>query len=177
MIVTMIVAHLDVLDVVKGGLYHANETQLPSAVREEIDLFCQTILPPLLQYISDAPLNLVVGLVGMLLERVDLPLCSQTKLGLQFLTMFLSRGEIIKESGQADEAELANWNLIYDKLFAKLIPHLHSCFPPASNFVDDQYVWQFLASIAVGATMLQQQALVEAVKYAHPFLLRVRMLT
>jgi DNA topoisomerase 2-associated protein PAT1 len=164
LIVTMIVAHLDVLDVVKGGLYHANETQLPTAVREEIELFCQTILPPLLQYVSEAPLNIVIGLLGLLLERVDLGLCSQTKLGLQFLTMFLSRGEIIKEAAQAEKMDLSEWVDTYNKLFDRLIPHLHSCFPPASNFVDDIYVWQFLASIAVGATMLQQQQLVEAVK-------------
>jgi DNA topoisomerase 2-associated protein PAT1 len=145
-------------------LYHANETQLPSVVREEIELFCQTILPPLLQYVSEAPLALVIGLLSMLLKRVDLALCSHTKLGLQFLTMFLSRGEIIKEAGHADQGELDQWSIVYDELFDRLIPHLSSCFPPASNFVDDVYVWQFLASIAVGATMLQQQALVEAVK-------------
>lgn len=160
----MIVVHLDVLDVVKSGIYHANETQLPSAVREEIEIFSQTVLPPLLGYVSEAPLHIVIGLLGILLERVDVVFISKTKIGLQFLTMFTSRAEIIKQLGGCDEAELASWAQTYDRLFTILEPHFIDCFPPA-NFVDDVYVWQFLASMAVGATALQQQKLVAAVKY------------
>ena len=165
----MIVVHLDCLDVVKTGIYHANETSLPSAVREEIDIFSQTVLPPLMGYVAEAPFHIVIGLLGILLERVDVAFVSKTKIGLAFLTMFTSRAEIIKQSGQADESELENWAQTYDKLFTTLEPHFLDCFPPA-NFVDDVYVWQFLASMAVGANMIQQQRLVSAVKCVYSLL-------
>lgn len=162
-ILTMIVVHLDILNVVKSGIYHENETSLPTSVREEIETFTQTVLPPLLGYVSEAPLHIVIGILGILLERVDVIFISKAKIGLAFLTMFTSRAEIIKQSGPVDPAELANWSMTYDRLFETLEPHFLECFPPA-NFVDDVYVWQFLASMAVGATALQQQRLVAAVK-------------
>ncbi|KAF8414560.1 topoisomerase II-associated protein PAT1 [Terfezia claveryi] len=162
-ILTMIVVHLDILDVVKSGIYHENETSLPTSVREEIEVFAQTVLPPLLGYVSEAPLHIVIGLLGILLERVDVVFVAKTKIGVAFLTMFTSRAEIIKQSGTVDPVELANWSKTYDRLFETLEPHFLECFPPA-NFVDDVYMWQFLASMAVGATALQQQRLVAAVK-------------
>lgn len=167
-ILTMIVVHLDILDVVKSGIYHANETSLPTSVREEIEIFAHTVLPPLLGYVSEASLHIVIGLLGILLERVDVVFVARTKIGLAFLTMFTSRAEIIKQSGTVDQGELANWTQTYDRLFETLEPHFLECFPPA-NFVDDVYVWQFLASMAVGATAVQQQRLVAAVKYGPPF--------
>lgn len=163
-VLTMIVVHLDILDVVKNGVYQPHETQLPSAVREEIEMFASNVLPPLLGYVYEAPLSIVIGLLGILLERVDVVLVSKTKIGLAFLTMLTSRAEIMKQAGQADENELRQWLLMYDRLFDTLQGHWMDCFPPSAMFVDDVYVWQFLASIAVGANMSQQQALVGAVK-------------
>lgn len=163
-ILTMIVVHLDLLSVVKSGVYHQDEIQLPASVREEIDVFAQTVLPPLLGYVSDAPLSIVIGLLSILLERVDVIFISKTKVGLAFLTMFTSRAEIIKQSGHATEEELVQWSQTYDRLFAALEPHFLECFPPPSNFVDDVYVWQFLASMAVGANVGQQHRLVGAVR-------------
>lgn len=163
-ILTMIVVHLDVLDVVKHGAYLPDETQLPSAHREEIDMFASSVLPPLLGYVYEAPLSIVVGLLNLFLERVDVCAVSKTKIGLAFLTMFTSRAEIIKQSGQAGEQELIDWEVVYNRLFDSLQGHWMECFPPSGKFVDDVYVWQFLASVAVGASMAQQQALVGAVK-------------
>ena len=161
----MIVVHLSHLDVVKHGLYHYNETQLPAPVREEIEIFSQTVLPPLLSYVSESQLHIVIGLLGILLERVDVALIAKTKIGLAFLTMFSSRAEIIKQAGGAGEEELRLWGQTYDELFARLEGTFLECFPPQSGLVDDVYVWQFLASMAVGASMGQQQRLVTAVKY------------
>ncbi|PWW77756.1 hypothetical protein C7212DRAFT_350926 [Tuber magnatum] len=162
-VLTMIVVHLGVLDVVKHGVYLPDETQLPSAVREEIEMFAASVLPPLLGYVYEAPLSIVIGLLGILLERVDVVAVSKTKIGLAFLTMFSSRAEIVKQAGGAPENELQQWQMMYDRLFDSLQEHWMECFPPGM-FVDDVYVWQFLASIAVGANMPQQQALVSAVK-------------
>lgn len=161
-ILTMIVVHLDVLDVVKSGIYHANETSLPTFIREEIELFAQTVLPPLVGYISEAPLPMVTALLSFLLDRVDVVFISKTKIGLAFLTCLASRAEIIKQTG-VEHSELELWTQTYDRLFETLSSHFLECFPPA-NFVDDVYVWQFLASMAVGASLLQQQRLVAAVR-------------
>ncbi|KAH8154846.1 uncharacterized protein LAJ45_01377 [Morchella importuna] len=163
-VLTMIVVHLDILDVVKNGVYQPHETTLPSATREEIDLFASTVLPSLISYVYEAPLRIVIGLLGILLERVDVVLVSKTKIGLAFLTMFSSRAEIVKQSGKANENELAQWQAMYDRLFETLQGHWMGCFPPNGMAVDDVYVWQFLASVAVGASMPQQQMLVGAVK-------------
>lgn len=163
-ILTMIVVHLDVLDVVRHGVYPPGATQLPSAAREEIDMFANNVLPPLLSYVYEAPLSIVVGLLGLLLERVDIVLISRTKIGIAFLTMFFSRAELLKQSGRADEKELQDWQLIYNRFFDALQGHWMDCFPPSGRFVDDQYVWQFLASMAVGASEIQQRELVGAVK-------------
>lgn len=161
-ILTVIAVHLDVLDVVKSGIYHANETSLPTFIREEIELFAQTVLPPLVGYISEASLPIVTGLLSLLLDRVDVAFISRSKIGLAFLTCLASRAEIIRQA-RVDHPELEPWTQAYDKLFETLAAHFLECFPPA-NFVDDVYVWQFLASMAVGASLLQQQRLVAAVR-------------
>lgn len=163
-VLTMIVVHLDILDVVKHGIYRPDEMQLPSAHREEIDTFANHVLPPLLGYMYEASFPVVHGLLKLMLDRVDVQPVSMTKIGLSFLTMFLSRAELLKQSGQVSEHEAMEWQNVYDRLFATLNGHWNDCFPPNGKFVDDQYVWQFLASMAVGANMQQQQTLVAAVK-------------
>jgi DNA topoisomerase 2-associated protein PAT1 len=164
-VLTMIVVHLDVLDVVKHGIYHPGETQLLSAHREEIEVFANHVLPPLISYMYEASISIVIGLLAIVLDRVDVRAVSMTKIGLQFLTMFFSRAEILKQSGQMDDNDLLDWQVIYNRLFDTLNSHWNDCFPPNGKFVDDQYVWQFLASMAVGANMKQQQTLVASVKY------------
>lgn len=163
-VLTMIAVHLDILDVVKNGIYRPEETQLPSAHREEIEVFANHVLPPLLGYMYEVNYEIVCGLLKLMLDRVDLQPVGMTKIGLQFLTMFLSRAEILKQSGHLDDHALYEWQGVYDRLFNTLNGHWNNCFPPNGNFSDDQYVWQFLASMAVGANMLQQQTLVSAVK-------------
>lgn len=96
--------------------------------------------------------------------------------------MLLSRAEILKQGGGAlhglappSAEDLAQWQNEYGQLFATLQGHYASIFPslyylvPAqpgmslmqlSLNVDDMYVWQFLAAMAVGASMEQQHTLV-----------------
>jgi DNA topoisomerase 2-associated protein PAT1 len=163
-ILTMIIISLHHLDVIKEGRYTLGMRTLPLETRKKIDNFGQSVLPSLLGYISEAPLNIITGLLGILLDRVDVFFLSQTQVGLAFLTMFASRAEIIKQAGEADEDQVYKWTQTYDKLFALLEDRLLEIFPPHSAQVDDMYVWQFLASMAVGANMQQQQKMVEAVK-------------
>src|SRR5688572_9641047 len=53
----------------------------------------------------------------------------------------------------------------YNRLFNMLQNNFLSIFPPPNSGVDDVYVWQFLASMAVGAVSEQQHILVTEVRY------------
>ncbi|KAL1962892.1 hypothetical protein VTN77DRAFT_9070 [Rasamsonia byssochlamydoides] len=163
-ILTMIVVHLDSIDVVRKGLLQPGETQPPVAVREEIDLFSQAVMPSLLGYVNEAPFNIIIGLLGLVLAQTQVQLVARTKIGLGILTMLLSRAEIVKEAGQADERDWQQWTEKFNLLFDTLEPTLADIFPGTINTGDDMYVWQFLAAVGIGANPEQQQRLVIAVK-------------
>ncbi|KAF3224206.1 hypothetical protein TWF106_004407 [Orbilia oligospora] len=163
-ILTMITISLDQVDVIKDGRYLPDTLSLSNETKKKIEGFSQYVLPPLLSYVGDAQLDVITGLLGILLDRVNVLLLSQTQIGLAFLTMFTSRAEIIKQANQADDQGVLKWTQTYDRLFEVLEDHLLDIFPPHGAQVDDMYVWQFLASMAVGANMSQQQKMVSAVK-------------
>ena len=108
-ILTMIVVHLGLLDVVRLAQLQAGEHQLPSAVREEVELFSQAVMPSLFGYVNEAPLNIVIGLFGILLDSVDVHVVARSKVGLSVLTMFLSRAELLKQEGSVDDGEWEHW--------------------------------------------------------------------
>ena len=105
--------------------------------------------------------------------------------------MLLSRAEILKQGGQTlhgpvapSPEDLAQWQQEYNALFGLLQTHYASIFPSfyylvpiqpnmsaiqLSLGVDDMYVWQFLAAMAVGASMEQQHILVTEVRQVSPF--------
>lgn len=94
--------------------------------------------------------------------------------------MILSRAEILKQGDMATSADdLQDWQQEYIKVFNALKNHYSSLFPSTyylvpmqpnvtavqlSLTIDEMYVWQFLAAMAVGATMEQQHALVTEVR-------------
>ncbi|KAI9803343.1 MAG: hypothetical protein M1833_000860 [Piccolia ochrophora] len=162
-VVTMIIFHVGVLDVVRRAQVQHGERQLPTAVREEIDLFLQTVIPSLFGYVAEAPLGFVVGLLVILLDRVDVQAVATTRVGLTILTMFLSRAELIKQAGGVREDEWQQWSTLYDRLFDSLESVFPNIFPGPINSGEDIYVWQFLAAIGIGASEQQQQRLVMAV--------------
>ena len=51
-ILTMIVVHLDQLDVVRHALLLPGETQLAAGIRENVELFSLSVMPPLFEYLS-----------------------------------------------------------------------------------------------------------------------------
>ncbi|KAJ9230265.1 hypothetical protein DTO169E5_8500 [Paecilomyces variotii] len=163
-ILTMIVVHLDSLDVVRWAQPRLGEVQPPAAVREEIELFSQAVMPSLLGYVSEAPFNIIIGLLGLVLAQTQVQTVARTKVGLGILTMLLSRAEIVKEAGQADERDWQQWTEKFNVLFDTLEPILADIFPGSINTGDDMYVWQFLAAVGIGASPEQQQRLVIAVK-------------
>ena len=161
---TMIVINLDILDVVRDGQLQHGETQLPAAAREAIDLFSAAVTPSLFSYVSEAPLFHVIGLLGLINDRVNVQAVAKTRVGLSILTMLSSRATLVKEAGGTEDQEWQQWSQCYNQLFDTLEPVLGSIFPGSVNSGEDMYVWQFLAAIGSGASPEQQQRLVIAVK-------------
>lgn len=71
-------------------------------------------------------------------------------------------------SEMGEEGEAREWKGTFDKFFAEMGGRWAEVFPPRGAWGDDVYVWQFLASVAVGAGMEQQHVLVTECRYAHP---------
>lgn len=163
-ILTMIVVHLDQLDVVKDARLAPGESQPPPFVREEIELFSQAVMPCLLGYVSEAPINIVIGLLGLLIDHTNMATVSNTKIGLGMMTMLLTRAELVKEAGSVSDQDWQQWTALYNRLFDILESLLPTLFPGPVNSGDDMYVWQFLAAIGICASPEQQQRLVIGVK-------------
>lgn len=163
-VVTMIVVHLDGLNVV-GHAIATPEEPLSPALREEIELFSQTVMPPLFAHISESPLNIIIGLLGLILDRTNLHVAARTKIGLSLLTILISRAELLKQSApEMDAGDWDQWTVLYNRLFDTIEPVLPYLFPGSINDTDDMYIWQFLAAMGVGASPEQQQRLVIGVK-------------
>lgn len=161
-ILTMIMVHLDILDVIRQAQAGA---QPSSMSREQVDLFLQAVMPSLFSYATEAPLNIVIGLLGLVTDRVNLSVVAPTRVGLEVLTMLLSRAAIVKATETTDDETWDQWLGIYNRFFDLLEPLLGEVFPASVNAGQDQYVWQFLAATGSGANPEQQQRLVLAVKW------------
>ena len=161
MVLTMIMVHLDILDVVRQAQPGAQPSPMS---REQVDLFLQAVMPSLFSYVTEAPLNIVIGLFGLVIERVNLSAVARTRVGLGVLTMLLSRAAIVKSIEAPDDQTWERWLNTYNHFFDLLEPLLGEVFPVSVNAGQDQYVWQFLAATGSGANPEQQQRLVLAVK-------------
>lgn len=159
-ILTRIMAHLDALDVVKNGVYVDGQDLKPRD-RESIELFSQTVLPPLVRLISESSYDVVVGLFEILLKSSQIVHVACTKVGLAFLTVLISRAELIKQNEDAADRD-DNWQNTFNNLFNSIHGHLSSMFPPRN--VDDSYVWHFLASLALAAKLEHQRIMVDEVR-------------
>ena len=164
-ILTMIIVHLNVLDVIRLVQPQLHDTRPPATAREEVELFSQAVMPCLFGYVNEAPLNIVIGLLGLILDRVNMQVIARTKIGLGILTMLISRAELVKQAEATNDHEWEQWLTLYNRLFDTVEPILGDIFPGSINTSQDMYVWQFLAAMGIGASPDQQQRLVIAVKY------------
>ncbi|KAL1597769.1 DNA topoisomerase 2-associated protein pat1 [Paraconiothyrium brasiliense] len=162
-VVTMIVVHLDQLSVVSHGTATPEEPLSP-AMREEIDLFLGTVIPPLFAHVSESPLNIIIGLLGLILDRTNMHIVARSKVGMSLLTILISRAELLKQSAPEATTDWEQWADLYNRLFDAVEPVLPFVFPGTINDTDDMYIWQFLAAMGVGASPEQQQRLVIGVK-------------
>ncbi|KAG9066547.1 hypothetical protein KI688_012455 [Linnemannia hyalina] len=161
-LLTMLVANFESLNVCKSEVYADVQGN------QEIELFMNTIVPPLLGFVSEAPFRIVVGLLALFIERNNMIWVARSKPGLAFLTLFLSRAEILKQ-GQGnypipEDREVNQWNELYHRLFNQLQTHFSALFMPKATMAEDVHVWRFLAAMAVGATVDQQHVLVTEVR-------------
>lgn len=164
---TLIAIHLDVLDVIRDAYPALDSTPLSARVKDEIELFSQAVMPPLFSYVNEAPLSIIIGLLGLVLDRVNVQTIVRTKIGVSILTMLISRAELVAQAPQQTSADdKSQWSELYNRLFDTVEPVLPSLFPTDTNVsaADDVYVWQFLAAMGVGASPDQQQRLVLGVK-------------
>lgn len=166
-ILTLITLHLSNLDVVRLAYPNPEDPKLSAAVKEAVETFSQAVMPPLFSVVNEAPLSIVSGLIGLLLDRVNVQYISRTKIGVSMLTMLISRVELIKQQpgASASDDDWANFNQLYGKLFdvvEPVLPHIFSTDSVSAS--EDVHVWQFLAAMGVGASPDQQQRLVLGVK-------------
>ncbi|KAL8771597.1 MAG: hypothetical protein Q9209_003040 [Squamulea sp. 1 TL-2023] len=163
-ILTMIVVHLNVLDVIRLAQPQAGNTQPSASAREEVELFCQAVMPSLFGYINEAPLHIIMGLLGVILDRSNVQAVARSKVGLDILTTLISRAELIRQAEEATDEDWEHWLRLYNRLFDTIEPTLADIFPGSVNAAQDVYVWQFLAATGIGASPDQQQRLVIAIK-------------
>ncbi|KAF2671691.1 hypothetical protein BT63DRAFT_431836 [Microthyrium microscopicum] len=173
-VLTVILVHLDTLDVVHNAL----SSPIPAKVKEDIELFVNAVIPPLFSHLNDSPLVITSGLLGLIVSRCDIKAVTRTKIGLQLLTMLVARAELLREAavngtGEPGSGpnEFAQYTSVYNDFFNALEPLLMQIWPrdasgrEASPLAsEDVYVWQFLAAMGATASAEQQQRLVLGVK-------------
>ncbi|KAL1896900.1 DNA topoisomerase 2-associated protein pat1 [Ceratocystis pirilliformis] len=163
-ILTMIVYHLDKLDVVAGAQVDTGEVALNAALRENIDLFSTTVMPSLFRFLNDSDLSIVDGLLDLISTSLNLDLIARTRIGTSMLTLILSRAELLKQAGGGNPGLWSKWDKTFGNFFDTLSPSLPFIFPGSVVSGEDIYVWQLLAAIGVSASPEQQQRLVLSVK-------------
>ena len=167
---SLIAVLLDTLDVIRDAYPPADNSPIPSRVREEVELFSQAVMPSLFSFVNEAALGIINGLLGIITARVNVQVIVRTKIGVSILTILISRAELIKQQQQqADDLtadDWQQWSEAYGHLFDTVEPVLPYVFPTDTNLSasDDVHVWQFLAAMGVGASPDQQQRLVLGVK-------------
>ncbi|CAK7213144.1 DNA topoisomerase 2-associated protein pat1 [Sporothrix bragantina] len=165
-VLTMIVVHLDQLDIVRDAQVDSegpNGTGPNAALRESIELFILTVVNTLFTYISELPLPMVTGVLSLICNlRVDI--VAKSRIGASMLTTILSRAELLKQASQGSLNEWQAWEVTYNNFFNMIEPVLPYMFPGSVSSGEDMYVWQLLAALGIGATPDQQQRLVLAVK-------------
>lgn len=107
-ILTLIIYHLDQLDVVQGAVINA-DTTLNARMRENIELFISTVMPSLMQYFNDTGLDIVDGVLNLVAMKLRVDMIAKTRIGVSMLTLILSRAVLLKQTGVGDATQWEKW--------------------------------------------------------------------
>ena len=169
-IVTLIMANLEKLKVIKEGSYSTYpDKKVPGSIVRLIDLYSVTFSKVLMNAVQEFRFNEIIGLLVILIEHNNVAFVSTTKIGLSILTTLLSRAELIKGEGSISATDLSEWSACYDELFTSLESRIAEIFPPHPDNFDDgsskeNYVWQFLATLSLGGKLSHQRIIVDEVR-------------
>jgi DNA topoisomerase 2-associated protein PAT1 len=108
-ILTMIIYHLDQLDVILGAAVSSGETALNSRMRENIELFISTVMPSLMQYFNDTGLDIVDQVLNLIATKLNVDLIGKTRIGVSMLTLILSRAVLLKQTGAGNAEQWDQW--------------------------------------------------------------------
>lgn len=108
-IMTMIVYHLDQLDVVRGAAVSDDEIVLNKTMWENIDLFMSTVMPSLMQFINNTGLDIVEGMLNLIATNLNLDAIAKTRVGVSMLTLIFSRAESMKQNGDGTPVQWEKW--------------------------------------------------------------------
>lgn len=109
-ILTIIVIHLDQLDVVRDTQVHTGErVSLNAATRESIELFTMAVTPSLLQVLIDSELPIITAVLGLMIQNLNIDKVARTRVGISMFTMILSRAELIKQALTSEDSSWQQW--------------------------------------------------------------------
>lgn len=164
-IVTLIVSNLENLTVIKDGSYTTYENNtVPSKVSKLIETYTLTLSKLIINAVQDFRFHEIIGLVMILIHRNAVSFVSTTKIGLSTLTSLLSRAELMKGEGAISATDLSEWTSCYDELFTSLESRIAAVFPPGLAVGEDDYIWQFLATLSLGGKLSHQRIIVDEVR-------------
>lgn len=164
-IVTLVMSNLENLNVIKEGSYTTySDKKVPEKVLKLVDIYTLTFCKVLMNAVQDFKFHEIIGLLVILIQHNVVSFVSSTKIGLSILTTLLSRAELIRGEGTISATDLSEWTSCYDELFTALESRIAAIFPPGHGDVDDDYVWQFLATLSLGGKLSHQRIIVDEVR-------------
>lgn len=164
-IVTLVMSNLENLTVIKEGSYTTYHDKIvPAGILKLVDLYSLTFCKVLMNSVQDFKFHEIIGLLVILIQHNVVSFVSTTKIGLSILTSLLSRAELIKGEGSISATDLSEWTSCYDELFTALESRIAAIFPPCHEDSQNDYVWQFLATLSLGGKLSHQRIIVDEVR-------------
>ncbi|KAF8003940.1 hypothetical protein HF325_001388 [Metschnikowia pulcherrima] len=164
-VITLVMSNLENLKVIKDGSYTTYESKtIPELVSALVETYTLTFCKVLMNAAQDFKFKEILGLLLILAQHNVVSFVSTTKIGLSIITTLLSRAELMRGEGSISATDLSEWTSCYDELFTALESRIAAIFPPTHGDTEDDYVWQFLATLSLGGKLSHQRIIVEEVK-------------
>lgn len=164
-VVTLIMANMENLKVIKDGSYTTYaDKKVPEPITKLVDVYTLTFCKVLMNAVQEFKFTEIVGLLLILIQHNVLSFVSTTKIGLSVVTSLLSRAELMTGEGHISATDLSAWTSCYDELFTALESRIAAIFSPHQADTEDDYVWQFLATLSLGGKLSHQRIIVDEVR-------------